>query len=612
MKKLYSNLFLKYKALWKNITLANKYIFSIDKRLYFYKGISELIFPIVSIVSVTAMATVTDIIVEQQRERIGRMLIGVGLIFVCDFLQKNLANILEAFAQMAEMDIQEACKSDLIRALKEKSLTEIEDPKIIDTFSLHMSKSIYSVSSSGLVIMRILSAILSIVTATISCLINKVNPIYFAVFMLLYVFLILPLIIKIESQLKKMRNDSYYQLSGVDRKLNKIEVLFKNKDSIFDIKRRRIMQSLLDKYAALHSDKVESHIEADKRQRKFVDKLSYLSHIYMAFVHIAIYLLVVFSYITYGGAVMLISCVFQFNQSIRNFVVEMKCLDESTFLTNEFFDFIKRQKSPEKINCGGMNTISLKNVSYQYRAYIGSDKYQLFNVNLDIKKGEKIAIVGKNGAGKTTLIKLLMGLYTPISGECFINDTSYSQMNQNDILKLFSVAAQETIIYPMSLKENITISDVRNKKEELYKMVCNSTGIRNIQGLHGSDEVLLRKEIFEDAVDFSGGEKQKVKLARALYADREVIVFDEPLSSLDVSSETDFIDLIFNNYKDRTVIVITHNLSCTKLCDKIVSMENGLIKEIGSHKQLLKNKGLYYQLYIAQAERYKEIKNEKK
>jgi ABC-type multidrug transport system fused ATPase/permease subunit len=163
----------------------------------------------------------------------------------------------------------------------------------------------------------------------------------------------------------------------------------------------------------------------------------------------------------------------------------------------------------------------------------------------------------------------------------------------------------------LSLKENIIISDVGEKKENLYDMVCNSTGIKKIQEYYGNDEVLLRKEIFEDAVDFSGGEKQKIKLARALYADRDIIVFDEPLSSLDTTSERKFIDLIFNGYKDRTVIVITHNLSCTKLCDKIISMENGLIQEIGSHKQLIKNKGLYYTFYIAQAKRYKEIENEK-
>lgn len=609
MKKFYNNLLFKYKTLWKNITLASKYIFSIDKRIYFYRGISELIFPIVFMISVTAMSMVTDIIVEQQSERIGRMLIGIGLIFVCDFLQKNLVNIWEAFAQMAEMDIQEACKSDLIRALKEKSLTEIEDPEIIDAFSLHMSKSIYSVPLSGLVIIKILSAFFSIVTAIISCFINKINPIYFAVFILLYGFLVLPFILKIESQLKKTRNDSYYQLSMIDRKLNKVETLLKNKNSIFDIKQRKIIASLLEKYTALRSDSVESHIEADKMQRKFVDKLSWLSYVYTSFVHIAIYLLVVFSYITYGGAVMLISCVFQFNQSMRNFVVEMKCLDESTFLSREFFNFIKQRESPANINSACMSKISMRNVFYQYKSYSHSDKYQLSNVNLDIEKGEKIAIVGKNGAGKTTLTKLLMGLYTPTSGECFINGISYSQLNQNDILKLFSVATQETIIYPMSLKENITISDIRSKKEELYKMVCNSTGIRSIHELHGSDEVLLRKEIFEDAVDFSGGEKQKVKLARALYADRDIIVFDEPLSSLDTASETDFIDLVFNNYRDRTIIVITHNLSCTRLCDKIISMENGLIKEIGSHKQLLKNKGLYYQLYKAQSEKYKNEKN---
>lgn len=610
MKESRRNRLSRYQTVWKSITLANRYILSVNKKLYVYRGISELIFPVVSLVFATATAKVTDIIVAQQKDRIGQMLIGICLIFVCDFLQKNLAYILEAFAQMAEMDIQEACKTDLIRAWKEKSLTEIEDPDNMDAFSLHMSSSIYAVSSSGLVFIHILSAFFSIVTAILSCVINKVNPIYIIGFMLLYSFLVLPFIIKIESKLKQVSNDSYHRLSKVDRRLDKVDALFRNKDSIFDIKRRKIKSSLLEKYTTLHNDKVEAHIVEDRHQRKYVDLLSCISHSYTVFVHVLIYLLVIFSRITYGGAVMLIVCIAEFSQSIRNFVVELRCLDESNFLSNEFFDFIHPQKTPAEASCGGMEQITLKDVSYQYKAYSGSDQYQLSNVNLEIKKGEKVAIVGKKGAGKTTLVKLLMGLYTPVSGECRINGIRYSQMDQNDILRLFSVAAQETVIYPMSLKENITISDANRPKEDLYHTVCDSTGIRKIQESHGSDEVLLREEVFEDAVDLSGGEKQKVKLARALYADREILVFDEPLSSLDVSSETDFIDLIFNRYQDRTVIVITHNLTCTRLCDKIVSMENGQISEIGSHKQLMKNKGLYHQLYTAQAERYQDIQHE--
>lgn len=610
MKESRRNRLSRYQTVWKSITLANRYILSVNKKLYVYRGISELIFPVVSLVFATATAKVTDIIVAQQKDRIGQMLIGICLIFVCDFLQKNLAYILEAFAQMAEMDIQEACKTDLMRAWKEKSLTEIEDPDNMDAFSLHMSTSIYAVSSSGLVFIHILSAFFSIMTAILSCVINKVNPIYIIGFMLLYSFLVLPFIIKIESKLKQVSNDSYHRLSKVDRRLDKVDALFRNKDSIFDIKRRKINSSLLEKYTALHNDKVEAHIVEDRHQRKYVDLLSCISHSYTVFVHVLIYLLVIFSRITYGGAVMLIACIAEFSQSIRNFVVELRCLDESNFLSNEFFDFIHPQKTPAEASCRGMEQITLKDVSYQYKAYSGSDQYQLSNVNLEIKKGEKVAIVGKNGAGKTTLVKLLMGLYTPVSGECRINGIRYSQMDQNDILRLFSVAAQETVIYPMSLKENITISDANRPKEDLYHTVCDSTGVRKIQESHGSDEVLLREEVFEDAVDLSGGEKQKVKLARALYADREILVFDEPLSSLDVSSETDFIDLIFNRYQDRTVIVITHNLTCTRLCDKIVSMENGQISEIGSHKQLMKNKGLYHQLYTAQAERYQDIQHE--
>lgn len=606
MKKSDNNSSKKRKIVWKNIRSANKYIISVNKNLYFLKGVTELILPFTSVVSMTAMATVTDILTQQQKDRIGTMLVGICMAIVTEFLLGNLSNILEAFSQMIEMDIQETCKTDLIEAFKEKSLTEIEDPDVIDSFSMHMSKSIYSVSSSGLFVFNIITAILSILTAVVTCFINRVNSLYFAVLVIPYIF-ILPLIIKIEGERIKFCNDSYYELTNVDRKQNKVDSLFQNRDSIFDIKRRNIKDFLVEKYTALHIDSMEAHIKADRKQRNFVDKLACISWIYTSLVHIAVYLLVVFGYISYGGAVLLISCVVQFNQSLRNFIVEIKFLEDSMFLTNEYFDFVKKRKPLSTRTVEFMNKISLRNVSYQYKAYKGSDKFQLSNVNLDIKRGEKIAIVGKNGAGKTTLSKLIMGLYEPTSGECFINNIRYSDLNHDDILNKFSIATQGTNIYPLSLKENITISNVGSKNKDFYDIVCSSTGITKLKEHCGNDEVLLRKEIFEDAADFSGGEKQKIKLARALYADREIIVFDEPLSSIDATSERDFIDLIFSVYNDRTIIIITHNLSCTKFCDKIISMENGLIREIGSHKQLIKNKGLYYELYIAQAKRYKEI-----
>ncbi len=599
----------KIKAIYRNAKRAGGYILSVNKKLYLNNGLMELVFPIASVIYMSAMASVTDIITRQQKDYAGRMLAGICMTVLSEFLLNNLFNIIEAFKQMSEMDVWEACKTDLLKAMKNKSLDEIENPDIMDEFSMHMSKSIYSVSSSGFIVFRMITAAAGIVSAAAACLLNKVNLLYFAASAATY-GLLLPFLLKIEGRIKKYHNESYKRLAGIERRQKKIASLFQNKDYLFDIKRRNIASPLIEKYMELHNDTADAHMREDKEEEKMVDKLSWLSSAYMSVLHMSVYLLVLFHYLSYGSAVLLISCAVQFNQSIRNFAVEIKFLDESMFLTNEFFDFIRPSVGAAEASVGPVESISLKNVSYQYGAYKDSGRYQLSDVSLNIRKGEKIAVVGENGSGKTTLIKVIMGLYRPTSGECFINGVSYSKLDQNDILKAFSIAAQDTTVYPLSLKENITISNRNLKRENDYDFVCGAAGIAKLREEHGGDEVLLRKEIFKDAVEFSGGEKQKIKLARALYADREIMVFDEPFSSLDIESELKFTDLIFNTYKERTVIIVTHNLACTKLCSRIISMKDGRVQESGSHRQLLKNKGLYCKMYMAQALKYREAADE--
>ena len=247
--------------------------------------------------------------------------------------------------------------------------------------------------------------------------------------------------------------------------------------------------------------------------------------------------------------------------------------------------------------------IALQNINFRYAG--GNDAGGLENINLTIPDGQVLLLCGKSGCGKTTLTRLINGLIPnyyegKLTGNVLLNGKNISQLPlyetakyvgsvfQNPRTQFFTVDTTSELAFGC---ENQGLPE--NEIVERVKFIADQFDIDSLMG----------KNIF----CMSGGEKQKIKLARALYADREIIVFDEPLSSIDATSERDFIDLIFSVYNDRTIIIITHNLSCTKFCDKIISMENGLIREIGSHKQLIKNKGLYYELYIAQAKRYKEI-----
>ena len=592
----------KYGQTINNIRKCGRYINTECKKVYITQGIAELAVPTLSVVSATAVSRVTDTITSRATQFSGLLVFGAFLILVCSFLSETGYGIISAFTEMSDMGIREKCKDDLLAALADKSMTEIEDADTLNKFSLLYSQAIWKVSGTGRILFSFLSGVFSIFSASVACAINHVAPIYFFVGALLYAAF-LPLILHFEKQTRDCMNNSYKQTSGVDRRQGKIDALFTNKEAIFDITRRGIVPSLLKKYVSLGDGSLNAHIEADMLEYKYSNCISAVKIIYETIFYVALFLLVYTGKMTYGGALLIAACITQFNSSLRNLIVDSLFINEDMFLINEFFEFIYRPA-----RCGfrisdEMESICLSNVYYRYKAYADTDSFQLSDVSLEIRKGEKIAIVGKNGAGKSTLIKLILGLYLPASGKISMNGVDYADADIKSVLAKFSYAPQVTTTFPLSFKDNITVSDPQQKDDEMYEKICSKIGLSRLREKLG-DDTMMRREIFEGAADVSGGEHQKIKIARALYAQREIIVFDEPMASLDAKAEKRLIDLIFDTYKDKTVIIVTHNLSCTKDCDKIVVVDGGKIRENGNHRELLNKKGLYYNLYAAQASRY--------
>lgn len=248
--------------------------------------------------------------------------------------------------------------------------------------------------------------------------------------------------------------------------------------------------------------------------------------------------------------------------------------------------------------------IELKNVYYKYP---GAEDYTLKNINLHIKKGEKLAIVGVNGAGKTTLVKLICGLYTPTKGEIYINGKKSSEYNRDEYYSMFSVVFQDFYLLPVSIAENIALRMKDEIDDEKLDMVLNMSGLMDkVKSLEKGKDTLLVKSVFNDAVDLSGGEMQKLVLARALYKDAPIVILDEPTSALDPIAENELYQKYNEFTKDKTSIFISHRLASTKFCDRIVLIDNGEIVEIGDHKTLMDQNGKYRKMYDMQSHYYKD------
>ena len=241
------------------------------------------------------------------------------------------------------------------------------------------------------------------------------------------------------------------------------------------------------------------------------------------------------------------------------------------------------------------NKIHFSNVDFKYDQ---SKKYALKNINISINKGDKIALVGKSGSGKTTFSNLLLRYYNPTNGEIFIDDYNITDLTKFSLRKIMSVVTQDPILFNDTINNNITYGseNISNSKIKSASISANADSFINL--LSKKYETVIG----ERGTKLSGGEKQRLSIARAIYRNPEILILDEATSSLDTESEKQVQKAIDNLIEDRTVIIIAHRLSTIINCDKILVFENGEIKEAGNHKELIKQNKLYKKLYDLQFE----------
>ncbi len=246
-------------------------------------------------------------------------------------------------------------------------------------------------------------------------------------------------------------------------------------------------------------------------------------------------------------------------------------------------------------------SVEFKNVCFSY-----DGKTQVLkNISFKAEKGEKIALVGENGAGKTTCMKLLSGLYLTNSGEILLNGKDISLYPKQQLFSLFSAVFQNSLFLPATVAENVALSvDYdKDRMKDALKMAGLADKIKTLK--HG-ENTLLDKELNKGGTDLSGGEMQKLFLARALYKDAPIVILDEPTSALDPIAENE-IYLKFNSLtENKTSFYISHRLSSTRFCDRILFLKDGKIIESGTHDELMALKGGYFRMYEMQSYYYRE------
>lgn len=324
------------------------------------------------------------------------------------------------------------------------------------------------------------------------------------------------------------------------------------------------------------------------------------------------YLLIVFRTVagifSLGDLTFLSGSFNRLRSKLQGFFTRFTAITESALYLQDYFEFLDLKYSdesekeklplPKKIVKG----FEFKNVGFKYPK---SEAWVVRNINFELKAGEKLAFVGENGAGKTTLIKLLLRFYEPTEGEILLDDIPVKQYNQTQYQKYFGVIFQDFVKFELTLRENIAMGEIEEiqNQERIDSAAEKSLAKEVISDLPGGYDQQLGKR-FKQGKDLSGGQWQKIAIARAYMKDAEVLILDEPTSALDARAETEAFDRFIKLTEGKTAVIISHRFSTVRIADRIMVLKNGAVLEIGTHKELMENDKLYAELFNLQAQGY--------
>lgn len=318
-----------------------------------------------------------------------------------------------------------------------------------------------------------------------------------------------------------------------------------------------------------------------------------------------------------GGFVASINIIWNLNWSMYDLAKNILRMQDNAQYVGKYIKFLSYTPNitDGPLAADPLESIELRNVSFAYtsdteNAEKAEDekeiKYSLKNVSFKIKQGEKVAIVGYNGAGKTTLTKLIMRLYDPTEGQVFYNGKPMTEYKIAALRERIGTVFQDYKIFAASIAENVMGGEVEeNDREAVTDALTKATFSDKLSSLPKGIDTQLTKEFSEDGTELSGGEAQKVAIARIFARPYELLIMDEPSSALDPIAEYKLNHTILEYSEDKTVIFISHRLSTTRMADRILMFDDGRLIEDGSHEELMKKDGKYAEMFRLQAEKYR-------
>lgn len=425
-------------------------------------------------------------------------------------------------------------------------------------------------------------------------------------FILILVVGILPLFI-IEMTYGNKRFEMVKFLTPYGRLESYIAGLLNSRNSLKEIKLFGTGHYLIKKWEENYNLFAQKELSLLKKQGILTLIAQFLLITTYALSGVLVLILISSGKLLVGSFVSVLQAVQSIQESLGSISRSIAKIYESSLFIEEYIEFMEIDETNEPHNGSiikGIQTIRIKDLTFTY-----PDQFQpaIQNISIDIPLGKKIAIIGENGSGKTTLTKCISALYEVSNGMITVNGTDINNINQNSFQKRVSVLFQDYEKYNFSVKENIGFGNINNiENVEEIQLAAIRTGIHSkVTKFTNQYETILGR-LFDGGVELSGGQWQKLALSRALFRETDLIILDEPTSSLDPLSEIEILKQLFHQTPNKSIIFITHRLGTAYLADEIIVMKNGEVMERGSHSDLLSLRGQYFEMYTSQSQLYEK------
>jgi len=557
-----------------------------------------LIIPVTQLVGVHLPSTVISLLENGRPFRdVVIYVIAMQLILMFQPMYEDIFNMFCKSKMLASIDAQ--LKADAYKQAIKTDYKYIDDPEYYDNYTWAVSQYSAQAEQAQNLVNRMASSIITIVSML--SVIAVLSP---PAVIVTIIGTVIENILNMITNYYDVKKDE--EIVPYDRKLGYHHRIFYTSNYAADLKSTKLKKYLFEDYSKANTQKINIIKRYAWKMIPFALSANLTFYIARTFVILNIAYGIFTGDIPTVGAYMTMMLAVESLKNALNemfyYVKDANRLGMYARRIRAFFD-VKSNIETDIENKlplpSGAYAVTFQNVCFSY----DNARFAIKNFNLQIKPGEKIAIVGENGAGKSTLVKLLLRLYDTVSGNILINGTDIKDYNITDLRGKIGVAFQNMNIYAISLAKNITLYNEAD--DDSVQEIVHKVGLDSILTKNNADLATeLTKEFDENGIMLSGGEIQKIGISRLFTGEFGLLLLDEPSSALDPLAEYEMTKLILDSSNLSTTIIVAHRLSTIRGADRIVLVDNGTIKEMGTHDELMKLKGKYYEMFTKQAENY--------